>query len=390
MTSEINNRIAKLAVMRALKGYTWNDIADQINVEFGTMLSGDACRKRASYTILVDETEPVTAAIDDEFEDPRAPELQILNTIKDERIQANALFRRMDREETLKQIARESAEIIAKSKPFINISRNTNKITTANEALLLISDWHYGVDVDNYLNTYNPEICKQRVGALINEVIEKVECNGITTLHILNLGDMIAGLIHLQLRINSRMDVMSQIMEVSEVIAEMLYTVSKHVDVKYYQVLDNHSRIDPNKKESLQLESLARLTPWYLNQRLRDIPSIQIMENDIDEDIAMFYVNNDYLIVGLHGDKDKKATLIPKIKSFIKEDPALICSAHLHHFSMDEDNRTVLISNGSLMGTDEFAFSKRLDSKPSQTFVTFKNTIEGTDIDGIYKMNSYI
>ena len=47
----------------------------------------------------------------------------------------------------------------------------------------------------------------------------------------------------------------------------------------------------------------------------------------------------------------------------------LILSAHLHHFSADEKNETILISNASLMGTDDYAQSLRLNSKPSQNLI---------------------
>ena len=52
-----------------------------------------------------------------------------------------------------------------------------------------------------------------------------------------------------------------------------------------------------------------------------------------------------------------------------KENFDLILTAHLHHWAGDETNRTIQISNGSLMGTDSYAKDLRLDAQPSQNII---------------------
>ena len=52
-----------------------------------------------------------------------------------------------------------------------------------------------------------------------------------------------------------------------------------------------------------------------------------------------------------------------------KEHFDVILTAHLHHFSADEKCDSVVISSGSLMGTDEYAQRLRLYSKPSQNVI---------------------
>ena len=47
----------------------------------------------------------------------------------------------------------------------------------------------------------------------------------------------------------------------------------------------------------------------------------------------------------------------------------LILTAHLHHFSADEQFSTVVVSNGSLMGVDDYAETLRVCSKPSQSLI---------------------
>ena len=47
----------------------------------------------------------------------------------------------------------------------------------------------------------------------------------------------------------------------------------------------------------------------------------------------------------------------------------MILTAHLHHFSADEKDDTLTISNGSLMGTDTYSKNLRLYSRPSQNLI---------------------
>lgn len=44
----------------------------------------------------------------------------------------------------------------------------------------------------------------------------------------------------------------------------------------------------------------------------------------------------------------------------------MIISAHMHHFSADENSNTEFYCNGALIGQDDYANSLRLNSKPSQ------------------------
>ena len=58
-------------------------------------------------------------------------------------------------------------------------------------------------------------------------------------------------------------------MEISEILAQMLFELSNYVDVEYASTSDNHSRVEPIKSESLELESLIRITDWYLKERCK-------------------------------------------------------------------------------------------------------------------------
>ena len=172
-------------------------------------------------------------------------------------------------------------------------------------------------------------------------------------------------------------------MEVSELLAEVLRTLSEHFIIHYYQCFDNHSRVEPNKPDAIQLESLARITPWFLIERLSNNHNVLFHCNTFDQDIISFKCL-DYNIGAVHGDKDHPSKLAENITMMTKKPYDLVCAGHMHHHSEDERNQVEIICNGSLMGTDEYAKDQRLNSKPSQTLIIAS---EDNVREAVYKIN---
>lgn len=351
----------RISSQKELLGYSWQDIADNINSYYDVNLSAAACRKREARYNAAEAASNI-----DKYK------------FADQRTQINALQRRISREDTIKDIAREYAESITKIDKFPAYQKVFSNTNTEKDSVLLISDWHYGIEENSTFNTYNPKICKERVITLRNKVFDIIEKENLTHLNILNLGDMVAGRIHLPLRLASRIDVITQIMDVSEIIAQFIYELSTKVaEIDYYSTLDNHSRIEPAIKDSLDLESLYRITDWYLKERFKDFKNIKFHDNEFGDDILTFDMLT-YRVAAVHGHKDKPDKIIDNLTLFTKKHYDMICSAHFHHFSCDEKNETILVSNSSLMGTDDYARSLRLNSKPSQIMIisTLENVCE--------------
>ena len=174
-------------------------------------------------------------------------------------------------------------------------------------------------------------------------------------------------------------------MEVAEILAQLLTKLaSEFKQVHYYDCIDNHSRVEPIKTDSINLESFARFITWYLSPRLNaaNVSNVFIHSNDLGEDIITFKCCK-FKVLGVHGDKDNVKTIVEKMNNFTKEHFDLILSAHLHHFSADETCETVVVSNGSLMGTDTYAKNLRLNSKPSQNLIICSDT---NPVECIYRI----
>lgn len=348
-----------LCSLKTSLGLTWEDIAEISSQVFGTTYKEGYFRRNYGDAVKLQEAE-------DQYEEKLLTLKKERVKLSDERCQNNAYIRRLAREDTIKEIALTYAEKMS-SKKMLDIPEFIDE-PSKRDAILCISDWHYGIEVENALNKFSPEICKQRVSKLTSKTLQHCRAYGIKHLNLLNLGDMIAGRIHLQLRLESRIDTITQIMEVSEILAEMITKLSSELKVDYYSCTDNHSRLEPNKADSLELETLARITDWYLKSRLNNNPNVTFNANPFGPDIITFKCKG-HNIAAVHGDADTPTAAATSIARLTRSTYDLVLLAHRHHFAADELNETLVVSNSSLLGVDQYSFRLRLSAQPSQNLI---------------------
>ena len=377
---------------------TWQNIADLLNNAYTFWYSESYYRKK--YKKLKQEQSCNSQQQYDEFIEKQQEQLEKQYTdfindqlieikkekikARDERIQTNAILRRLAREETLKEIAQYAVQHFNAIKTIKRYNYDIDDILQSldNEGILMLSDWHYGINIDLYENKFNTDICEERIAKLLCNVKNLVSNTKIKKLYIVNLSDLIAGRIHLPLRINSQVDTITQILRVSEILADFINELSALVPIEFYNCLDNHSRLEPNKKESLDLESLARIVPWFIKERLSFNKNVHVNDNKYGEDIITFNCNG-HNVIGVHGDNDKPTQVVTNLTLLTNNIYDLMLTAHRHHFSADEENQTVIVSNGTLMGCDNFSHKLRKSSKPSQNFIV---VTEENPIQAIYRI----
>lgn len=360
---------------------SWQDIADLVYDKFGVVHSRHWYSRNYDDKLSAYKSTDYNASRDpqDDFQD-KLLELQKAKVkIADERNQNRAYVRRLAREETIKEIALEAVKAIGSKKllpDYSDIIHTTSNNREDKSAILCLSDWHYGMEIDNIFNLYNPEICRVRINRLKHKVIQYCLTHNVNELYVLNLSDLIAGRIHLTIRLESRIDVITQVMEVSEILSELLADLSQYFTIHYYSCIDNHSRLEPNKTDSLDLESLCRIIDWYLKERLNNNNNININPNTQGSDIIHIKCRG-FDVLAVHGDKDKK-TQLERLQLMMGVKPHLLYLAHLHHFWVDTQNNVKIIGNGSVMGSDDYSLNLRLTSTPSQvlTIVSDDNATE--------------
>jgi hypothetical protein len=360
------------------------DYVELFKLGFGVEFSSDHCRKMFySLKMLlpyIDKTKITNITSDSIISELDIKKIEIEKEkmkLYDQRREFKKLIRQEARLENIKDFIKEVAEDIKLSKPLIELESISYK-TSDKEGVLLLSDFHSEMNIDNFLNKFNKEEFIRRFNRLVDKTIEHGITHKINTLHVANLNDLISGIIHITVRLATNEDVITQTMFISELLAEMLIKFSKYFNnVKFYSVLDNHSRVNANLKESKQKESFARFITWYLETRLSNINNVEIVNNNIDEDICIFEVCGK--VCGMvHGHKDSISNVVQNISLMTKTFLDYMFLSHYHHNIEDEIHSCEVIVNPSLIGVDEFSKDKRWSSKPAQKFMIF-NKEEGRE-----------
>ena len=155
-------------------------------------------------------------------------------------------------------------------KPFVCSER---------EAVLFISDWHFGLTAENVWNRFNIEIADKRIRMLAEKTVDKMRRNDISKLHIVLLGDLISGSCHQSIRVQNCENAVDQLMQVSERLAELISHLSDWVDETIvYSTYGNHARVIQNFGDSIHSENMERIIPFWLKQRLKNRNDITMNE----------------------------------------------------------------------------------------------------------------
>lgn len=367
----------RICSMKESLGFTWPQMAKIFNDEFGCDKGDTAYRKRWSAFKDIFEANAEKFVGEEKRQDNLRSQIDELYKAKrqlyDQRREYNKLLVSDARADHLTEKLIEAANAVPlKDYSEMFVFRNN---FSDEEAVLCCSDWHYGQVTDNIWNSYNTEICVDRVGELFRKVHSALEEHNIKKLHVVLLGDMINGAIHTGVRVASEENTCEQLMHVSELLANFINALSVCVEeVCVYSTYGNHARTIQNKEDSIHADNMERVIAWWLKERLKNNAKVKVIESDYYEFIYL-QVCDKYNIVCTHGDLDKFKELGLTINSlFTKKYGKPIdytFSGDKHHLESFEQFGIESTLVGSLCGTDEYANSKRLYSHPMQTLCIF-------------------
>ena len=240
------------------------------------------------------------------------------------------------------------------------------------KASLVVSDLHYGALIDNAINFYNTDICKERMNTLLDKTIKYCTIHRVKELYVNLAGDLVCGNIHLTSRVEQEEDIIAQTMQVAELISNFLAELSQHVpSIVVVCVQGNHSRVTPNRKESLNQENFERIIFEYIKMRL---PNIRMLINGAEDWIA--YNIGERKMFLEHGDKSSVPSAREKAINLLGYVPDTIIFGHFHHLEVNDDNGTDVVVNGSVMGSDSYAVRRRLHTQPYQVMQVY----DGADV----------
>ena len=251
----------------------------------------------------------------------------------------------------------------------------------SSEACLCLSDWHWGTYTTNFKQTVNSEILRARLSEVVDNAIKYCKKFNVEILHVLGLSDFIAGYIHNTIRIEQQMDVASQVIESSEALAEILNILQSAAPIVYYhQVTGNHDRMIANKNDAIERESFCKITWWYLKERLKN-SNIIFADNGLDESLGVFTLKDGRVCCYEHGHLGSKQSSFQNMCAATQTFVSFVFLAHYHSSSARDYQGCRVFVNASLVGTEEYAVSKRLFSEPSQKMVIFEEDGNIVDID---------
>lgn len=287
-------------------------------------------------------------------------------------------YRRNMREEARIEELKKSIQLAAKSvETYVSTPVVFDGVAEfgKNEAVLLLSDWHIGALVNNFYNKFNSSIADLELSALVDQVNTYCRKFNIHKLNILNMGDLIHGGIHTNARIEQEFDVVTQV----EVAGQLLYKVLVGLEkaapiVTYRSCSDNHSRLMPNKSEHIEKENFGRLIDWWVEAKLEQgNHTVEIIRDNLDFGLGKFSLLNGQTVAFAHGHEDSInqafQNFIGATREFI--DYALLAHYHNPKEKMFQDCRVIV--NGSLVGTEQYALSKRLFTTPTQKLLIIDN-----------------
>ena len=282
----------------------------------------------------------------------------------DQRTAFNKIIRERSRQEELNAIL--VAAVESGSLPQLCYSPSY-VVPSSNDILVSLNDIHYGIDVCNAWNTYNPEICGQMMRHYLDQILSIAKTHNSENCVVFNCGDSISGKIHLTVQLANKENVIEQVKGVSELIAEFLAALSSHFNtVRYISVAGNHSRLD-TKANSPYDERMDDLVDWYLSARLSTFENITIdTESRIDATMSVFDIRGkSYAVV--HGDFDDSVNKLTSLQMMAQKPLYAILTGHKHHNKYDEVQGIKTVMAGSFLGMDDFCVQKRILGKPEQT-----------------------
>jgi len=256
------------------------------------------------------------------------------------------------------------------------------------EAVLFLSDWHYGAvqpseEIEG-INEFSPDIAKRRIRMLVRKFVDWVSVHRsgyrVDALRVVVAGDLISGDIHEELKITAAFPSPVQAAKVSYLLADTIAALSEHfktVEVDFITA-DNHSRFTrkPQSREE-GLNSYGYIIAHLTNERLRHLKNVKfnihaLLQKVIHVGRIAYLVTHGHGIRGWAGvpfygierkvgrEAVKRLHVEEGLRPDLRFDKLL--TAHFH----TSFNSPTFMINGSLSGTDAYDHKEGRFSRPTQ------------------------
>ena len=356
-----------------LSDMSWNDVADIINRELGMddmPYSEAAFRKPYQQAKRFYDAGVFDNVNDDEYLSEIRLQRQELEKervrMRDERNELKRMLREEARKESfMEQIKRAISECDVKPLEYDGGKEFDGVVNGDNDLIVTLTDLHTGIHIDNFCNKFDSDVLKTRLNRYIDKIVEVQRRHGSENAFVI-VSEVISGLIHDSLRIESNQTVIEQFLTAVNYISDFLAELSRHFScVNVFCCPGNHSRVVANKDNSVKGENLDNLVIPFLEAKLQNFDNVCCYKNEIEESVAMFNVRNN-IIMASHGDKDEPSSVVQKFTMMFGVKPSIVYLSHRHTNAMSTVYDTKVITSGCMSGSDNYCMDKRLRGKPEQ------------------------
>ena len=237
-------------------------------------------------------------------------------------------------------------------------------------AVLCFGDEHYAAEFTIYglygeiINSYSPEIFEQRMWDLFHRVIDIIQKEELTTLHVFALGDFTDGILRCSQLMKLRYGVVEGTVKYANFIAYWLNELSKYVKVKYQMVYGNHSelRMLGQPKGTFKEENTGMFVREMIKVYLENNPNFEMIVNPTG---LIFDNIEGFNVLGIHGEVKNMENAIKDFSNTYNTNIHVLIGGHMHHYKAETVgiNKDV-INVPSIIGIDDYSMSLNKTSNP--------------------------
>lgn len=354
---------------------TWEELTPRLNTELGieeTEWRGSSAFRKAyrwmqrAYDNVFRQNGFIGTQSDELDVKTRELKKEIIK-LRDERTDYQKSLREDARRESFLELVERTMVKSIKSFDY----KASPIIQSDDDMIVCLSDLHAGIECDNYWNTFNTDILRDRLYKYIDEIISIQNTHQCKICNVVLGGDNISGWIHRNLRLQNNENVIEQVKVAVTYIAHFVHELQPYFEIiNVYSVSGNHSRLSPSKDEQLTGEELDALIPFCLNIKFENNQSVNIVEDSmIDNTIGCMTTRGGKVFYLCHGDKDTPKNVVQKLTLMTGTKPHGIIMGHRHHNSLDTEHNVKIIQCGCVVGMDDYCIDKRISGEPEQCVV---------------------
>jgi hypothetical protein len=356
----------RICMMKETLGFTWPQMAEIFNKEFGCNKGDTAYRKRwAAFKDVFEANEDRLVGENAYLDEINAAKNELEKArqkLYATKIEASRNIRQESRAELFYENVRNA--IVALPTPEVTY-RIDEVCKSDKEYVLSIADIQAGAKFKLDCNEYSLEICKNRFNDLLSLVVDYILENHVFKLHVVELGDTIQGMLRLSdLKLNET-SVVEATVTVARLIANFLNELSEYCYIEYYHTpLSNHSQTRNlgSKANELMFEDMEYVIGHYIKDMLHLNDSVHVHLHDGYDyiDIPIF----NYNVTAMHGHTIKNLeNALMDISATRRKFIDYLLIGHWHNGRVIPGNEhgsydTEVLMCPSFQGTDPYAFNK--------------------------------